>query len=255
MRNEKVEKIRLIEELAMNAWPAETIQIVDGWRLRFNHEVTRRTNSVWPNERGGKVPLAELMRIAADFYARRGLPTRYQVCPAGLPQDLDDQLSAAGYAVEAETKVQTAAIDVVLGKTASEMPCRIIEGADREWFAAYERAEGFGEHAARVRWATIARTGPRHAYALLEMDGQAVAVGRGVLERGWLGVFGMSTHPDYRRRGCASAVLAALASWGRSQGAAAIYLQVEMHNLGAQALYAVAGFETLYRYHYRTGGV
>jgi N-acetylglutamate synthase len=251
----QVETIRLIEELAMNAWPAETIQIVDGWRLRFNHGVTRRTNSVWPNEWGGRMTFEARMTIVEAFFERRGLPARFQVCPAGLPADLDERLAGLGYEVEAETMVQTASIEQVLAKTGTDRPCRIIEGADRGWFAAYERAAGLDEHAARVRWATIARTGPRHAYALLELEGQAVAVGRGVVERGWLGIFGMSTHPDFRRLGCATAVLGALAEWGRSQGATRVYLQVELHNRGAQALYAGMGFETLYHYYYRSLGL
>jgi len=33
------EEIRLIEELAYNAWPASIVQIVDGWRVRFHHVV------------------------------------------------------------------------------------------------------------------------------------------------------------------------------------------------------------------------
>jgi GNAT superfamily N-acetyltransferase len=147
--------------------------------------------------------------------------------------------------------VQTAPLDMVLAKSTSAMPCRIVEGADRGWFAAYRQVQDIDDQSARVRWATIARTGPRHAYALLEMEGRAAAVGRGVVERGWLGVFGMVTHPDFRRRGCATAVLGALVGWGSKLGASRVYLQVEMNNDGAKALYNLMGFQPLYQYHYR----
>jgi len=80
-----------------------------------------------------------------------------------------------------------------------------------------------------------------------------VGVGFGVVERGWLGVFGMATAEAERRRGVAVAVLGALtrvaAGWG--WGAERVYLQVEEGNAAARALYARAGFTPSHRYHYR----
>ena len=62
----------------------------------------------------------------------------------------------------------------------------------------------------------------------------------------------MATLPNYRRRGAASAVLHAIASWGQEQGAGDMYLQVMQNNTPALELYAKAGFKKLYGYHYRT---
>jgi hypothetical protein len=48
-----VDDIYLLEELAANAWPAEVVQFVDGWRFRYTLGVSsRRVNSVWPNNLG-----------------------------------------------------------------------------------------------------------------------------------------------------------------------------------------------------------
>ena len=44
-------------------------------------------------------------------------------------------------------------------------------------------------------------------------EGQVVALGMGVLEDGWLGIFNMATLPAFRRQGLAGAVLAGLADW------------------------------------------
>lgn len=39
----------LIEQLAVNAWPAATVQLVDGWLLRHTPAVARRrSNSALP---------------------------------------------------------------------------------------------------------------------------------------------------------------------------------------------------------------
>ena len=51
--------VRELEELAMNAWPAEVVQTVAGWRLRFTQGVSRRANSAWSNEPTGSTPLPE----------------------------------------------------------------------------------------------------------------------------------------------------------------------------------------------------
>jgi len=64
-------------------------------------------------------------------------------------------------------------------------------------------------------------------------------------------MFNMTTLPHARRRGAASAVLAALADWAISQGCPQMYLQVERDNTAALRLYRHAGFEELCTYHYR----
>jgi ribosomal protein S18 acetylase RimI-like enzyme len=57
----------------------------------------------------------------------------------------------------------------------------------------------------------------------------------------------------YRRRGLATAVMAALGSWGRQRGARSCLLQVVETNEPALALYARMGFTEHHRYHYRLG--
>ena len=71
-----------------------------------------------------------------------------------------------------------------------------------------------------------------------------------MVERGWTGVFCMETLQQYRRRGAATAILHALAEWGRGYDADHMYLQVMLNNPGALAAYARAGFEPLYTYYH-----
>ena len=83
------------------------------------------------------------------------------------------------------------------------------------------------------------------------VDGTLVGIGLGVRERGWVGVYGMGTRPEVRRRGAARAVLHALAEWAHAGGAGQMYLQVEEDNAPARSLYESARFTSLYRYWYR----
>ncbi|MCW2778916.1 MAG: family acetyltransferase, partial [Frankiales bacterium] len=60
------------------------------------------------------------------------------------------------------------------------------------------------------------------------------------------------TRPEARRRGAGAAVLGALASWAVGHGAPRLYLQVEVGNEPALALYRRAGFELAAAYSYRS---
>lgn len=245
--------IRRLEELSSNAWPAAMVQVMDGWRLHFNWGVTRRANSVWPNQAGNRQPLAEKLALVEEFYTRRGYPARYKICPAAQPAGLDAILAKRGYTSDARTCVQTASLASVLASTGSNPAYGVtVAGAfDERWFATYCRIEQVNDPAAQARRDILQRIGPRTGYALLEVEGRPIAVGLAVAERGWAGIFGMATRAQFRRQGAATAVLHALAKWSRHHQATQMYLQVMENNAPARALYARASFETLYHYHYR----
>lgn len=248
--------IRHIETLARDAWPAEEAAGLHGWIIRFNQGVTRRANSVWPNElsQTGNVP--DMLDQVERFYRAYDQPPRYQICPAAQPVELDALLSRRGYAAVAPTHVQIAELATLLARTravagAPSARVTVHSALDDRWFATYQQAEEFDDHAAAMRRAILQRIAPATGYALLVRNHTPVALGLGVAEDGMLGIFSMATVPAYRRQGAATAVLHALGEWAAGQGATRAYLQVMHANRPAQALYARAGFETLYDYHYR----
>jgi ribosomal protein S18 acetylase RimI-like enzyme len=249
-----IETIRLIETLALRAWPPQVGEPLDGWVLRKHAAPSRRVNSVWPNGWGGALPLARKLELAEAFYARHAQPAVYQISPACQPAGLDEALEARGYAAESQTAVQTCevglAIERVRDLAGSTPPIEISETLTDHWLHAYI----FAQHAAldeiALRRETLVAIRRPTAYALAVVDGVPAAVGRGVLDGGWLGIFGMATHSEYRRRGLARGILGALAGWAQAR-AAVMYLQVMESNPGARALYEQIGFRTLYHYHYR----
>ena len=122
---------------------------------------------------------------------------------------------------------------------------------DAEWLAVpVERGRYAGVR--DVFLGLLARLGDRAGFALVRSDAGPVAVGLGVADGPWLGIFAMLTLPEARRRGSAKAVLHALTSWGAARGAGRAYLQVERDNDTARALYTACGFVPAYEYHYRT---
>jgi GNAT superfamily N-acetyltransferase len=243
--------VRHIEELAANAWPAQTVQHLGGWRLRFSGGSSRRVNSVWPNRPRADVPLDAALVIVEDFYQRHNTVPRFQICPAALPGDLPEILAARGYYADAHTQVQTATVETVLAHT-SQPDCQTISAntLTEDWFHAYVTASGYSPESLPIRRGILSRIGPKRNFLQLSENGTPVAVGLGVVERGWMGVFCVVTVLQARRRGFASSLMHALTNWGAAQGAENIYLQVMEDNGPALRLYEQMGFLHLYQYSY-----
>ena len=252
-----VELVLRLEELAANAWPAEVVQPLDGWRLRFTQGVSRRANSVWPHRNDNHYPLPEKVALVEEFYGRYNLPSRYQICPAAQPVELDAVLAERGYTVDAPTQVQTAEVAIVLRHVRSNRSTAVrLSGAPTPaWLDAQRQIGQLQEGTANVRQGILQRIGRGSravpVFVLAEVGGEVAGIGLGVYEGGWLGIFNMMTDPRYRRQGVATAIVRRLAEWGQEQGAGQVYLQVMDNNTPAKGLYQGLGFATLYRYYYR----
>jgi ribosomal protein S18 acetylase RimI-like enzyme len=197
--------------------------------------------------------VAEKLALVEDFYDRWGSQTRYQVCPATQPANLNAILAERGYRSDALTAVQTAPLSTVLACTepTPAYTVTVTDTFDEVWFATYCQAEQVDTQAAEARRTILQRIGPRTGYALLRVDNRPAAIGLAVVEQGWAGIFNMATQPEFRRQGAATAILHALTEWSQQHQATQMYLQVMEDNTPALALYARVGFETLYHYHYR----
>jgi ribosomal protein S18 acetylase RimI-like enzyme len=256
-----VPELHLLEALAFGAWPAEQVERADGWRLRWMHGVSRRANSAWTNEATGDVPLADRIARAEAFYAARGSSASFQISPAAHPPELDDELAARGYRIEAPVSIQTARAETA-HEGGAEGPRRVTTVIDHPYDVRVDShcaEEWFEVSARKGRFATtpdvyrglLDRIGPRALYAWARRGSEPVGACLGVVDGAWLGVFSMSTLPAHRRKGIGRALLSKLVSAGAARGASNVYLQVERDNHAALALYARAGFRHLYGYHYR----
>jgi ribosomal protein S18 acetylase RimI-like enzyme len=87
----------------------------------------------------------------------------------------------------------------------------------------------------------VSEDGPR-VRVVRRVAGQDVGSGRAAIDRDWLGVHGLEVEPQYRGRGHARAMMAALLEWGAEQGASTVWLHVETDNEPALALYGGLGF-------------
>ncbi|WP_326642563.1 GNAT family N-acetyltransferase [Streptosporangium sp. NBC_01755] len=89
----------------------------------------------------------------------------------------------------------------------------------------------------------------KRANAYASLGGKAV--GRGVVQGEWFGIYSMAVVPHARRRGHGRKVLCALLTHAREQGTPRAYLVVVESNTVARTLYERHGFTVAARYHYR----
>ena len=237
------------DELALDAiaadclTPAET-ENLGGWVLRANGGFTRRANSVLPLRQLG-MPLEHALGLARRWYRQRGLPLRFQI-PVEARRLLDAELGERGWPAADRTQVLVTRLDSLTEPAGDAVGVEIAARPDDAWLALYRGGAGLDEPARSLL------TRHFHAgFASVRVDGRTVAVARGSVDQGWLGVMAVEVEREFRRQGLGAAVTAALAEWGRARGATRSYLTVLVDNAPALALYEKLGYWVHHDYHYR----
>lgn len=226
-----------LEEAAALGWPALETERLGDWLLRAAEGWTRRANSALVLGDPGVPDALDRVQV---WYAERDLPA-WLAIPLPAMAAVDHAAARAGWVSALEVEVLTAPLraapldpDVLLADTPS-----------LEWAAVY-----------------AARTVPPVGYRILSApdtvtfgsiveDGATVAIGRGVVTNGWLGIAAMEVRPEQRRRGLARRMLRGLLAWGAAHGATRTYIQAEATNTAALALYKGHGFAAHHLYRMR----
>jgi len=244
-----------LERVAALGWrPLESASL-GGWTLRASEGFTGRGNSVLPLGEPG-LPLDEALDTVREWYAARGLPALFQL-PLPASQALDAALDRRGWTAFNHTLVKTAAARSVLDRPdgtdsagsagPGDLRVGVSERLDADWLAAYHY-RGSELPAVAPRLLTSAAV---QGFAAVRQGGRMLAIGRGALGEGWLGITGMEVVPGARRRGLGSRVVRELCAWALERGAGQVYLQVAEDNAPARALYETLGFAVHHAYHYR----
>ncbi len=237
------------EELARisaRAWQPVERERLGEWELRAASGFTRRANSVLPLGDPG-LPLDEALTAVRRWYAARGLPAYLQLATgaAGTQETLCAELEARGWTREVTADLWTGSLAPLADREAPGVV--LSRTADEAWLARYRR-KGLSEVVALQ----VLGSGPSVWFATVPGAEGAppAAVGRCVVDGRWAGFAAVEVDPEQRRRGLATAVMAALARQALEEGASAAWLQVEADNVEARALYTRLGFAAHHAYHH-----
>ena len=239
--------IRQLEELTLNALPTLETLHYDGWLLRLAGGYPRRANSIqllYPS----LLPLEEKIAYCEAQYTARGIKTVFKLT-AAAPRELESLLKARGYVEDSVTAVQM--LDLAGVDPALTSPDVLIEPRLTDsWLVDYARMNDLNPTRAATMRAILATVPRETAFIRLRRDGETAALGLGVVDQGWIGLYDVVTDRRVRRQGHGRALLLNLLKWGKARGAHQAYLQVMLDNAPALALYAGLGFNEAYRYWY-----
>ena len=242
-----------LERVAAEGWrPAET-EWIGGWLMRADHGWTGRANSALPLRAPGR-PMAEMVAAAVGWYAQRGLPARIHV-PMPARRLLERFLADTPFREPDEVPDIGAWhagpwIDVLSGRL-DHMPAQLSAAVtisatpDADWLAL-------------SRAGTVPATGvallARHdrvAFVKVHAAGEVVAIVRGAVDEGWLGVTALEVAVGQRGRGHGRTAMSALVAWARAEHSADRgYLQIDATNTAAAALYGSLGWWPHHSYRY-----
>lgn len=232
-----------LERIASRGWQAAHERWLGAWLLRADGGFTGRANSVLPlgePDRGLDDALVEVGR----WYATFGLQPRFML-PRPACASLRADLVGRGWTPSGDVDVMVAPLDV-LPRPSGTDGVEVRTHPSPAWRELFHLRD---VEDPAVAWALLQRVDVV-AFAHVHDGDAVVAVGRGSVVEGWLGVTSVATRADHRRRGLATAVLAALGAWARTRGATHAYLQVSVDNDAARTMYRRHGFTSHHTYAY-----
>lgn len=237
--------IARLENAAADAWPAVEVAWLGQWRLRASSGYTGRANSALPIGHPG-TDLPEALAEVAAFYQARDLPPRIDI-PLPLSARVVPVAVEAGWRQECEVLVQTMPLDRLIAQTPPGHGCELSASPSPAALAIIAGRRGPLPDAAMHVLTAVPQI-KFSVYAESQEPTALLAMGRGAVTDGYLGLFAIETVEAARRRGLAQQVVGSLARWAAQVGAHTAYLQVESTNAAAIALYEKIGFRTHHRY-------
>lgn len=238
-----------IEDAGLNASaPAEQLWL-DGWLVRLSPGKAKRArcvNALAP----GRMPMADKLEAVRALYRQAALPLVVRVTPFTAPSDLEPRLLACGMRPFDPTQVMALPLDGLSAAPPLSSALRF-EPVDADAYAEFvgecrrSTPEQRRAHARRMAASPVPYRG-----WLLRHGHDIVACGQYARECERVGLYDILTVPAWRGRGMASALCRHLLGQAKAEGAALAYLQVDVGNAPAQAVYRRLGFVDAYRYHY-----
>ncbi|MCR8644704.1 GNAT family N-acetyltransferase [Paenibacillus sp. N1-5-1-14] len=240
--------IASIEERSLNAWPALETVLSEGWVLRFADGYTKRANSIQPIY-GCSEDVISSIETCEALYTSKGLNTVFKITPITYPSHLDAILEDRKYTVVDHTSVQTVSLQDL--REPSLCTVDSYEEVTDEWLSAYCRLSQASEQHRPTMKRMFEHLVPQACFMILKDEGQAVACGMAVIERGYIGLFDVVTDADRRKKGYGEQLILNLLHFGIRNGAHHSYLQVVKSNAAALRLYEKLGYLESYSYWYR----
>lgn len=253
--DELAELGRQAEAAGLNATSPPQESRIEGWLIRLSPGQAKRARCINALE-VGTLPVEDLLARSARSFHAAGLPLVVRITPFTQPPTLDALLAAKGWPAydAAEVMVRPQLEDVMGWPLPGGQVLHAVEALE------FARQMGALKGSSDVE---IQAQAERQSRSLVPYQGfwlrrntirgwELLACGQIATEGAWVGLYDIYTPEAFRGQGHARSLCLALLQQACKQGAQRAYLQVGEHNAAALALYRGLGFQSAYRYHFRS---
>ena len=230
-----------IEHTAYETWTADEQAEIGGWTVTSNGGFTRRVNSA--NVVGSADTSLATRDAIRAWLAERGAPLAVRVTPLVDPETVVAVESTWGLDRIDWTPVLSMEVPPHGGDA---FGVQVMPASDERFTADLVEFNNRSDTSLPAWKRIIERLGDSGAGLWIP----GTAVGIVAIHGPIAAVYSVAVHPDFRRQGCGSMIMAAATRWAASRGAERIALQVFGTNEPALAMYDSLGYEEIYRYSY-----
>jgi ribosomal protein S18 acetylase RimI-like enzyme len=251
-----------LERVAAAHWRGTEQEWLGEWLLRAADGFTGRANSALALG-DPAASLDEALDYVSGWYRARGLPAMIAV-PLPLAangqdgqgrqdgqQGLDAELTERAWATRPGPAFVMVA-DLPLAAPGSARPAGAEVAAeadpDAAWLARYHY-RGTDTQPPVMR--EVLTSAQEQAFVSIRTESAVLAIARLSIADGWAGLTAVEVDPGHRRAGLGLAITAAACAEAVRRDVRRVFLQVEVGNAAARALYERCGFRYSHRYHYR----
>lgn len=234
-----------LQRFAVHGWVAER-ESLGAWVLRSAGGFTARANSCLTAGDPG-MPFDEATHAVVRHADRHAIAPMVQAVD-GSPEQ--QAFRDRGWVdTHAPTAIMTARLIDAVGANPQHRPqVTVTEELTDLWLDSYLLTRPTEVDTAIVR-RMLTGIGPQ-AYAIISENDQPVAIGKAHVVGDWTGFAALWTAPGARGQGNMSMITDALGAWAASRGARSAYVQVELSNEIALAVYAHRSFTEHHTYGY-----
>lgn len=246
-KTEDSERVLGCERRIVNAWPALATLVVGDWVLRFANGYSGRANAATPLSYGAELD-AEMLDLIEELYRADGLTPSIRLTPL-VAEATRAAVLERGYRIKDKSFGMIAPLADSPVVEAAELEIETRPGV--EWVAGCAALQtGVKTHAGNLM-AILERIRLPAAFATWVVEGEPVAFGMSVAERGMAEIGLICVSPGHRGQGFGRTIVRGLMGWAGAMGCRDAYLQVEQGNAVALNLYGSLGFRQLYAYETR----
>jgi ribosomal protein S18 acetylase RimI-like enzyme len=244
-----------IERVAALHWRAGEEERLGDWLLRAAGGFTGRANSALAIGDPG-LPVDDALATVTSWYQARGLRPMIAVPqPLAAPASLDTLLKERAWPSRAAPAyVMTTRLSS--HSAASSRPLPRPEGTrerfdpepDDAWLAMYHYR---GQELPPIARDLLLSAAWQSFASIRDASGEPVAIARLSVAGGWAGITAVEVSAACRRQGLGTLITRAACAQAASRGIDQVFLQVEVENAPALALYERCGFRYSHKYAYR----